>query len=285
MARIARVSRTHGPGVRLNVARMSGHRVMLWAGVAIVGLTCSRLALTGAQTPRPPQPVTLDTDPALVAWWRFDETSGKTAADASGHKHHGTLDGGLSFDAHSAPGRLGRAICLDGANHIITVPGFKGVTGTQPRTVAAWIKTSKRAGEIVSWGANEHGQMFIVGHIRGRVGLTPKGGYLYMKTPTDDDAWHHVAVVVHEGSPPNLHDHVKLFKDGELAEIDDIGLLDLWPIETGSDQDVSIGRRFNGCLDELRIYQRALSEEEIKALFNLQTDRPLTNLSSKGPQP
>jgi hypothetical protein len=117
--------------------------------------------------------------------------------------------------------------------------------------------------------------MWIFGHIRGRIGVTPKGGYLYMKAGTDDDTWHHVAVVVHEASPPNLHDHVKLFRDGELAEIDDIGLLDLWPIETGDQQDVCVGRRFKGLIDDLRIYDRALSEDEIKALFKREGDRPL----------
>jgi len=43
------------------------------------------------------------------------------------------------------------------------------------------------------------------------------------------------------GAPPNLHDDVKLCKDGAPAEIDDIGLLDLWPVETGESQDVRIG--------------------------------------------
>ena len=112
--------------------------------------------------------------------------------------------------------------------------------------------------------------------IRGRIGVTPNGGYYYMKAATNDDAWHHVAVVIQPASPPNLHDHVKLFRDGELAEIDDIGLLDLWPIETGDKLDVSIGRRCKGLIDELRIYDRALSEDEIKALFKRESDRPLT---------
>ncbi|HEC03530.1 MAG TPA: hypothetical protein ENI81_08335, partial [Phycisphaerales bacterium] len=36
-------------------------------------------------------PATLDKDPHLVGWWKLDETSGKTAADSSGHKRKGTL--------------------------------------------------------------------------------------------------------------------------------------------------------------------------------------------------
>jgi hypothetical protein len=75
---------------------------------------------------------------------------------------------------------------------------------------------------------------------------------------------------------PNLHDDVRLYQDGELAEIDDIGLLDLWPINTGSKLDVRIGRRFEGLLDDVRIYDRPLSEDEVKTLFNFQNKRPLT---------
>ena len=60
-----------------------------------------------------------------------------------------------------------------------------------------------------------------------------------------------------------------------IAEIHDIGLLDLWPIDTGSDLDVRIGRRFKGLIDDVRIYDRALSEDEIKTLFELKSNRPL----------
>jgi len=88
-----------------------------------------------------------------------------------------------------------------------------------------------------------------------------------------DDAWHHVAVVVNEADPPNLHDHVRLFKDGEPAVIHDIGLLDLWPIETGNELEVRIGRGFKGLIDDLRVYDRALSEDELNALFKSQTQQ------------
>ena len=221
--------------------------------------------------------VTLDTDPNLAGWWTFDETSGTLAADSSQHERNGTLLGGLSFDEDSMAGRAGKAIRFDGKDARIEIRGYKGVTGTQPRTVSAWIKTAATRGEIVSWGTQDFGQMFIFGHIRGRIGITPSGGYFYMNPETDDDEWHHVAVVLQDAELPNLHDDVTLYLDGVEAEIHDIGLLDLWPIQTGDDLDVRIGRRFNGLLDDLRIYDRALAENEIKALFELKSNRPLTS--------
>jgi len=141
--------------------------------------------------------------------------------------------------------------------------------------VAAWIKTTSSRGEIISWGTEDYGKMWIFSFIRGRIGVTPFGGYLYINDVVHDDKWHHVATVVREAELPNLHDDVKLYKDGTPAEIHDIGLLDLWPIETGSKLDVRIGRRFKGLIDDVRIYDRALSEDEIKALFTLKSSRPL----------
>jgi len=227
------------------------------------------------QTKEKEKAVTLDTDPNLVGWWKFDETSGETAADSSKHGREGTLKGSLSFDKNSVTGKIGKALSLDGSDDYIQITKYKGVTGTRPRTVAAWLKTKTSKGEIISWGFNDYGQMWIFGFIRGRVGVTPNGGYLYINAATDDDTWHHIAAVVHDANLPNLHDDVTLYKDGTLAEIHDIGLLDMWPIETGSDLDVTIGREFKGIIDDVRIYNRALSEDEIKALFELKSNQPL----------
>jgi hypothetical protein len=216
------------------------------------------------------KPKTLDTDPKLAGWWKFDEASGKAAQDSSGHGRNGTLKGGLSFDKDSAQGRTGKALKLDDNDGYVEITKYKGVAGTRARTVAAWIKTKSSEGEIISWGTEDYGKMWTFGFIRGRIGVTPSGGYLYMKDETNDDKWHHVAAVVEEAELPNLYDDVKLYKDGVPAEIHDIGLLDLWPIDTGNDLNVRIGLGFKGLLDDVRIYERALSEQEILALFKLQ---------------
>jgi len=225
------------------------------------------------------KPITLDTDPNLAGWWKFDEASGKTAADSSKHRRKGTLKGGLSFEKNSASGRVGKALKFDGDEGYIEITKYKGVTGTRPRTVAAWCRTTTSRGEIISWGLDDYGQMWIFGFVRGRIGIRPNGGYLYINEETDDDEWHHVAAVVAEAELPNLHDDVKLYKDGEPAEIHDIGLLDLWPIDTGSDLDVRIGRRFKGLIDDVRIYDRPLSEDEINALYKLKSNQPLPKKS------
>jgi hypothetical protein len=220
-------------------------------------------------------PKTLDNDPHLVGWWKLDETSGKIAVDSSKHKRNGALKGELAFGEDSVAGKIGKTLKLDGEDGYIEITKYKGVVGTHARTVTAWIKTTRSRGEVVSWGADDFGQMFTFCFIRNRVGIKPNGGYYYMNDTIHDDQWHHVAIVIKEAELPNMHDDAVLYKDGVIAEIHDIGLLDLWPIDTGSDLDVRIGRGFKGSLDDVRIYDRVLSDEEVMALFKLESDRPL----------
>ena len=209
-----------------------------------------------------------------MGWWKFDESAGKTAADSSQHNRKGTLSGGLSFDKNSVEGKFGKALKLAKAD-TVEIKGYKGVTGTKPRTVTASIKTTQTSGDIVLWGTNDSGKQFRLGHIRGRIGFTPYGGYYYMKEYTKDDKWHHVAVVIMEADLPDIHDDVRLYLDGEIAEIDDIGLLGLLPIETGDELDVRIGGGYEGLIDDVRIYDRALSIDEVKAICQGKSDKSL----------
>lgn len=220
-----------------------------------------------------PQPSDLDTDPALVGWWRFDEIAGPQAFDSSHQCHHGRLEGGLSFGKDSVPGRIGKALRFDGADGLIRITGGKGIAGKQACTMAAWIKTTVPEGEIISWGAEDYGPMGRLGFIRSSLAVGPRGGYLGMKTPVHDDCWHHVAAVVMDADPTHLDDRARLYRDGRLAEIDEMGPRDPSPIQAGSTVEVRIGGRFKGLINEVRLYNRALSEAEVRALFNLGTLR------------
>ena len=94
------------------------HMSLYWAPFLILLVAGSALAA---------KDVVLDKDPNLVGWWKFDETTGKTAADASRGGRNGTLKGGLSFATSSAPGKTGKAIKLGGGEALIEVTGYKGV--------------------------------------------------------------------------------------------------------------------------------------------------------------
>jgi len=237
-------------------------------------LTIAAISLPGAAAEK--KPVALDKDPHLVGWWKFEETKGVTAADSSPlkAKRKGTLSEGLKFEVASVEGKVGKGIKLT-ADQYVEIKGYKGVTGTKPRSVAAWFKTKKNRGDIAIWGARDSGKQFRVGHIRGRLGITPFGGYYYMKEYTNDDKWHHIVLVITESELPNLHDNVRIFVDGKVAEVDDIGLLDLLPIETAKEADVRLGTGFEGILDDVRIYSRALELDEARTIYQGKSSKPM----------
>ncbi|MHC4228239.1 MAG: hypothetical protein ACYSW0_12510, partial [Planctomycetota bacterium] len=75
-------------------------------------------------------------DPDLVAHWRFDETSGTTAFDASGNGHDGTIMG----DPQWVPGKLGGALEFDGAGDYVDCGASPDYEIAVNITIACWIK-------------------------------------------------------------------------------------------------------------------------------------------------
>src|SRR6476660_3289792 len=78
----------------------------------------------------------LAADPlGITAGYAFDEVSGTTAADASGHSIVGTLTNGPTF----AAGKYGNAVALDGINDYVTLGNPTSLRLTGSMTISAWI--------------------------------------------------------------------------------------------------------------------------------------------------
>jgi hypothetical protein len=71
----------------------------------------------------------------LVSWWKFDESSGKTAIDSSGNGHDGILNGTPAWVA----GKLGGALQFDGGDYVTCGLVNIDTAGTGGMTVCAWI--------------------------------------------------------------------------------------------------------------------------------------------------
>ena len=97
------------------------------------------------------------TESDLTAWWRFDESSGSSALDSVGGQS-GSLIG--MTDVDRVFGQVGKALSFGGAGEHVSVTGYKGISGTNARTVAAWIKTAESSGGIASWGENVNGALW-----------------------------------------------------------------------------------------------------------------------------
>ena len=228
------------------------------------------LALAGAALP--------GTVPAPVASWRMEEGQGGTTADDIGG-NDGTLVGGAAWTAVDvAPAAAGStaAIQFDGVDDQINMLGYKGVTGTNPRSMSAWIRTASTSPNqdmsIMSWGNNSGGQKwnFRIQQGAGRPGtirVEVNGGYIVGATVVTDGQWHHVAATWENDGSPNVND-VKLYVDGQPEGYSAVLARS---INTASGKDVQIGRdhsnrRFNGWIDEAAIFDRALTAPEIAVL-------------------
>jgi len=202
-------------------------------------------------------------DPGTAGLQAHYEFEGN-ANDSSGNARHGTTAGNPIF----GEGRIGQAIGLDGLGDYVNIDGYKGVLGSSAITVTAWIKTSSTdTGAIVGWGPNVAGQRFGFRIDLGRLRIEHAGGNVQGDTSVNDDVWHHVAVTVQENVTISYPD-VILYLDG--AD-DTRPTTDADPVfNITAAEDVSIGRRpsvddryFIGQIDEVRIYDRALTREEV----------------------
>jgi hypothetical protein len=196
----------------------------------------------------------------LVAHYAFEGD----ASDSTG-AHPGTVMGLSIFE----PGKVGQAVSLAGVfGDYIEINGYKGIVGSSAITVMAWIKTeATESGTIIGWGsvAPDGGRFgFRVNDNRIRCEFT--GGNVQGTAMLNDGNWHHVAVTVNAGATIS-YPAVTLWVDGQD---DTLPSTDETTIAILADFDTRIGGRptaedrwFGGSIDELSLYNRVLSAEEI----------------------
>ncbi|HUV63643.1 MAG TPA: LamG domain-containing protein, partial [Sedimentisphaerales bacterium] len=224
----------------------------------------------------------VDPDPTgLQAHYEFEGTY----SDSSGNARHGTAMGNPAFVA----GEVGQAINLDGVDDYVQITGYKGILGPNAVTVTAWVRTtstgtadtgSNSTNAIVGWGPNVAGQRFGFRVDAGRLRAEHHGGNVQGDSSMNDGGWHHVAVTVQENATVSYPD-VILYLDGMN---DTRPTTDLDPVfNLTAAEDLRIGSRpasndrfFQGQIDEVRIYDRALTQEEIAWLSGrtLPFDKP-----------
>lgn len=214
--------------------------------------------LTGAPPPPPPQ---------FAAWYRFDETSGTTAADSSGNGRTATLLGGASWLA----GKIGGAVALDGKNGYVQLPD--GImNGATAYTVATWVKLDTLAtwSRIFDFGNGTTAYMFLTpnsGDNTLRYAITSGGGGAEQQInapalPTG--SWQHVAVT-YGGNTATLYVNGTVVGSNTAMVVQ--------PTWFGNDIKLNyLGKSqysdpyLAGALDDFRIYGRTLTAAEIAAL-------------------
>ena len=222
---------------------------------------------------------------ALVNQWTFDDGPGThpTAVDSVGGKT-GTLTNMEAGDWISSglppvPSGTSHALDFDGSNEFVVATGYKGITGTNARSVSAWIKGDKNNAAIISWGQDAGGKKWIFrvqdgNGTAGAIRVEVSGGYQVGNTDVrSTTTWHHVAAVLPPAGTPNVN-QIRLYVDGVL---EGISASKGKKINTASDKNVRIAqdhsnRHFDGLMDEVRIYNHGLSSAEVRALAGAPAD-------------
>ncbi len=218
-----------------------------------------------AELSRPP----LSMEEYLEGRWELDESGGTVAADSSGNGNDGTLNGDPTW--WPGGGMIGGALEFDGTGDYVKVEGYKGISGSNPRTVTAWVRDESNESNlsIVRWGMRRvtgGDQWFNEITAEGKLRADVWGGSIMGDTEIDDGAWHHVAIVLPDKENVKVED-ILLYVDGELEDTTISN--GARTIDTAVDMDVLISTDGSeGLLDDVRIYNYMLREDDIQALAN-----------------
>jgi len=206
-------------------------------------------------------------DPDLLGCWPFDETSGMTAYDKSLYGNDGALIN-MEEEDH-VPGKVNNGLDFS-VDEYVDLPEIVG--GTSAVTFVAWIKTNKITDKqmiFAEGGANLGYALYVVG-AKATLAVRSSSSALYPVLGTTDlttDAYFMIAGVYGNSK-------VKIYINGKLeniasgpssvsnpTELAEIGI-DIGSFVIGE------GAPFDGIIDEVRIYKRALRADEIKTLYD-----------------
>jgi len=214
----------------------------------------------------------------LVAAYGFNEPFGSTAMDASGNGNAGAITGA----ARTALGKFGRALAFNGVDNLVLVNSSSSLNSTSAMTLEAWVYPSAARS---TWSAVLHRDpdTYYL-HVSSPDGpMLPAGGgvfgsseqYVSGPAAVPLNQWTHLAST-YDGTI------LRLYVNGvEVSSRAMAGLIQSTasPLRIGGNSYPN--QFFDGLIDEVRIYRRALTTSEIAADMNT----PVVNTSAKPPTP
>ena len=214
------------------------------------------------------------TNPNLIGWWKLDEGEGTTAFDWSGHGNDGTLIGNPQW---AADGMIRGALGFDGDGDYVEI-GYSPELSLNDFTVSAWVKIAAEPGVFGVHGTRAGGDTTFDFKVRAtdvhgdigdgnawidtaidiestHTGTSGQGGDLAV------DTWYLITYVIE-----NTKKQVRLYLNTDLKRT--IAITGT-PLLMKAGQSMRIGHTgtgsewMNGLIDDVRVYDYALSEAEI----------------------
>ena len=195
----------------------------------------------------------------------FDEASGTTATDSSGANNPGTISGAT----RSATGKFGGALSFDGVNDIVTVADANSLDLTNGMTLEAWVRPSVLSGWRTVLLKERPGGLVYA--LYGNADTNRPSVHSFVGASEFDtrgtaqvaaNAWTHVAAT-YDGL------NLRLYVNG--TQVSSRALSGAMPVSTGA---LRIGGNtiwpewFTGLIDEVRVYNRALTAAEVTTDMN-----------------
>ncbi|MGB5890800.1 MAG: FG-GAP-like repeat-containing protein [Thermoanaerobaculia bacterium] len=269
---------SHGVGISAAAFEANGETVTLTTSTLseaiIYTLTVNDVEdLAGNQIATDSQaPFVFVQDPAgLVAYWPLNEGMGTVTLDASGHGHTGTLVNGPQWTT-------GPILVFDGADDYVDV-GFLDAPGGA-LTLAAWVYSEDLANCVANdcrilsktTGTAENDHYFMLSTIQSgadtrlRFRLKTEGvtsTLIASSGNLPEHTWVHTAAV-YDGSDMLLYlDGALVGSTGKTGSLSTNAGIPVW---IGANPPTATDRPWDGAIDEVRIYDRALSAAEIRSL-------------------
>ena len=204
----------------------------------------------------------------LVAAYGFTEGTGTTVADLSGHNLTGTIVGAT----WTASGKYGNALSFNGTSSYVDLGNPAALQLTGSMTLEAWVKAAANPpddGQIIA-KSNGSGWQLKTSPDTGPqtfgiqvTGTSGTGAQRYSTTVRSLNTWYHIAGVF-DAAAGTLSTYVNgILDNGTLRNA-------VPTVQLDGAVNANIGRRtggfyFNGVIDEVRIYSRALSQSDIQA--------------------
>lgn len=209
----------------------------------------------------------------LVAYWKMDEGTGTVAQDSGLNGLDANLMSGASWANNGAPG-LATDSSVSLNNDYLQVADSQLFNLSSGFTISAWVKPSDVYDNVIIDRGQYNFLLSIGPNGNPGLGFSNKYDWFYSKTAINVNEWVHVAV----SWDPDIR-AIKLYKDGTLTDT----FTNIQPLDFSVKGDLNIGRQnpsypyeheMNGQLDEVAVFDRALSASEISSLMQegLQSD-------------